>query len=201
MAEVARRCDILSAKVCDVRAKFLFFGTAAALLSTSTLAFGAPAAEQSYIGRFGGTWAGSATVIKNSVAWQVGCHVDGSSTVNRIRIQGDCRLLMFATPIAADITYDPASDRYNGTYIGSDVGPARVSGQRHGSVVDLVITWPRVINGDNKARMKIENAGSGRLLIATFDNVVTGGPEIRTSNAALVLASPALAATDLDQAH
>lgn len=181
--------------------KFFLLGTAIALLSTSTLVFGAPAAEQSYIARFGGTWAGNATVIKNSVPWQVDCRVDGSASLGRILIQGDCRMLMVTVPIAADITYDPASGRYSGTYIGSDVGPARVSGRRHGSVVDLVISWPKVIHGDDQARMKIQNAGAGRLSISTFDNVVTGGPEIRTSNAALALTSPAFAATDPDQAH
>ena len=36
-----------------------------------------------------------------------------------------------------------------------------------------------------KARMTIENAGGGRLRIATFDNVVVGGPEVLTSDAGL----------------
>jgi hypothetical protein len=179
-----------------MRANFTLLVTAVALFSTSPLAFGAPVSEQSYIDRFGGAWAGAATVIKDSVPWQVSCRVDGSASLDRIRIQGDCRLLMITVPIAADITYDPTSGRYSGTYIGSDVGLAHVSGQRHGSVVDLVITWPKVINGDDKARMTIQNAGAGHLSISTFDNVVVGGPEIRTSDAALALTPRALAATD-----
>ena len=72
------------------------------------------------------------------------------------------------------------------------MGPARVSGRRTGDVLNLAITWPKVVNGDAKARMTIENAGGGRLRIATFDNVVVGGPEVLTSDAGLGTAGPGL---------
>jgi hypothetical protein len=160
----------------------LLLGFAAALVSANASASGN---EQAFIGYFGGKWAGSATVIKNSIPWHVGCRVDGRPATNRLVIEGNCNLSIISVRIAADITYDPKSGRYTGTYIGSDVGPARVSGRRHGSVVNLAITWPRVINGDNSARMTIENAGGGNLRITTFDNVVVGGPEVLTSDANL----------------
>jgi hypothetical protein len=84
--------------------------------------------------------------------------------------------------IAADITYDPVSGHYSGTYIGAKVGPARVVGKRSSNVVDLAITWPRPVHGDTKARMTIENAGDGRLRLTIFDNVIAGGPEERTTD-------------------
>ena len=163
-------------------------GLAAALVSASA---GASAGdEQSFINLFGGSWAGSATVIKDSVRWQVSCRVDGRPAANHIVIDGNCNLSIISVRIAADITYDPKSGRYSGTYIGSDVAPARVSGRRSGNVLNLAITWPKQINGDAKARMSIENAGGGKLRIATFDNVVVGGPEVLTSDAGLGTAGP-----------
>jgi hypothetical protein len=143
--------------------------------------------EQAFIDGFGGSWVGSANVIKDSVPLQVNCRIVGQPTTNHIRIEGSCKLLMFSVPIAADITYDPKSNRYSGTYIGSEVGPARVSGRRNGSVLNLAVTWPRVINGDDKGRMTIKNSGDGRLRITSFDNVVIGGGEEWTSDAKLVI--------------
>jgi hypothetical protein len=87
--------------------------------------------------------------------------------------------------IAADITFDPKTGRYSGTYIGAKVGPARVSGVRDGDVVRLVITWPKPVQGDTRASMIIENAGEGRLRIVINDNVLPGGPEQRTSDMSL----------------
>ena len=164
------------------------FAVAVALVSATANASAAD--EQAFINLFGGSWAGSATVVKDSVPWQVSCRVDGRPTADHIVIEGNCNLSIISVRIAADITYDPKSGRYSGTYIGSDVGPARVSGRRTGNVLNLAITWPKVVNGDAKARMTIENAGGGRLRIATFDNVVVGGPEVLTSDAGLATAGP-----------
>jgi hypothetical protein len=146
--------------------------------------------EQAFIDQFGGSWAGSATITKNSTPWQVGCQVVGRPTVNHIAIEGNCTLSIISVRIAADITFDPKSGRYSGTYIGAKVGPAHVSGKRTGSVVNLAITWPSPVNGDTKARMTIENTGGGSLRMVTFDNVVVGGPEQRTSDADLRIIGP-----------
>jgi hypothetical protein len=48
--------------------------------------------EQAFIDQFGGSWAGSATITKNSTPWQVGCQVVGRPTVNHIAIEGNCTL-------------------------------------------------------------------------------------------------------------
>jgi hypothetical protein len=159
---------------------------AAAVALVSATANVSAAGEQAFINLFGGLWAGSATVVKDSVPWQVSCRVDGRPTADHIVIEGNCNLSIISVRIAADITYDPKSGRYSGTYIGSDVGDLR--GSREGAPAtssNLAITWPKVVNGDAKARMTIENAGGGRLRIATFDNVVVGGAEVLTSDAGL----------------
>ena len=150
--------------------------------------------EQAFINLFAGSWAGSATVIKNAVPWQVSCRVVGTPAPNHITIEGNCSLSIISVRIAADITYDPKSGRYSGTYIGAEAGPARVSGRRNGNVLNLAITWPRPINGDTRARMTIENGGAGSLRMTTFDNVVSGGPEVRTSDAGLTVGAGSLVA-------
>lgn len=143
------------------------------------------AGEGDYIGLFGGSWSGSGMIVKDATAWQVSCRALGNPSPNRLTIEGDCSVLILSVRIAADITYDPASGRYSGTYIGAKVGPAHVSGKRNGDVVNLVITWPKPVNGDTRARMTILNSGSGSLRIAVYDNVTPGGAEQGTSDLSL----------------
>jgi hypothetical protein len=147
--------------------------------------FTAQAAEGEYIDRFGGNWSGTGTLIKGAIPFQVNCRAAGAPETNRITIEGDCSLAIASVRIAADITFDPKTGRYSGTYIGAKVGPARVSGMRDGDVVRLVITWPKPVQGDTRASMIIENAGEGRLRIVINDNVLLGGPEQRTSDMSL----------------
>jgi hypothetical protein len=124
-------------------------------------------------------------LLKNSVPWQLSCGVIGEPSANHVTIEGRCHLAIFSVRIAADISYDPKSGRYSGTYIGADVGPARVTGTRKGDAVNLTITWPKPVNGDTKGRMIIQNSGGGNLKITTFDNLVVGGPQVLTSSADL----------------
>jgi hypothetical protein len=143
--------------------------------------------EQSFIDLFGGTWEGSATLIKGSVPWQVNCRASGQPMANRIAIEGNCNIAIISVRIGADITYDPSTGHYSGTYVGAKVGPARVEGKRDGSIVNLAITWPKPVHGDIEARMTIENAGGGSLRMTIFDNVAPGGPEQKTLDASLTL--------------
>ncbi len=157
------------------------------VFALGVVSFGAQASisEAEFLGLFHGAWAGSGTVIKGSLPWQVKCHAVGSPSQNHIAIKGDCNVAIVSVPIAADITFDPATGRYSGTYIGAKVGPAHLSGVRSGSTVNLAITWPKPVNGDTRARMVIENDGHGNLRIMVSDNLVPGGPEQRTSDIVL----------------
>ena len=149
------------------------------------VSFTASAAEADYLGLFHGAWSGSGTVIKASMPWQVSCRATGQPSENHIVIRGDCNVAIISVAIAADITYDPATGRYSGTYIGAKVGPAHLSGKRSGSVVNLSITWPKPVNGDTRAKMVIENDGHGDLRIVVTDNTVPGGPQLTTHNLVL----------------
>jgi hypothetical protein len=139
------------------------------------------AGEGDFIGHFNGAWSGSGTVIKGSMPWHVSCRVSGQPDRNRITIAGDCSVAIVDVRISADLTYDPATDSYSGTYIGAKVGPAHLFGKRTGNTVHLAITWPKPVNGDTKARMTIVNNGSSLRIVVT-DNVTPGGPEEATSD-------------------
>jgi hypothetical protein len=138
----------------------------------------AAAPEDDFIGRFGGNWAGSGTVVKNDVPYQVSCRATGQPQPNKVAIQGSCSVAIASMRIAADVTYDPATNRYSGTYTGARVGPARVTGKRSGNVVNLTVNWPAPVNGQMQAHLAIENAGNGRLRIMLNENV--GGEQVMT---------------------
>ena len=134
---------------------------------------------------FGGSWAGSGEVEKGSVAWHVNCGATGQSATNHVTIEGSCSVSIISVRIAADITYDPISRRYSGTYVGAEVGPARVLGRSSGNAVNLAVTWPKPINGDTRAHITIVNTGD-RLRLTLLDNVVPGGPEELRSDVILL---------------
>jgi hypothetical protein len=142
------------------------------------------AAETDFLERFRGNWSGSGKVQRegNSQPRQVTCSVTGSPTENRISAQGNCRaVLIFSRPIGVDLAFDPRSGLYRGTYTGSRIGPARLTGTRSGDVVNLRIEWPRAVNGDTQADMVIRNDGQGTLRITVADNLTPGGPIQQTS--------------------
>jgi hypothetical protein len=148
----------------------------------------AQAAEVEFLDRFRGTWSGSGKIQREgrSQPRHVTCSVIGSPAENRISAQGNCRaVLIFSRQIAVDLHYDPGSDKYRGTYTGSRIGPARLTGSRSGDAVNLKIYWPRPVNGDTQAAMTIRNDGQGTLRITIADNLTPGGPIQQTSEIVL----------------
>jgi hypothetical protein len=163
-------------------------GAAVAFTLACLCLSGAHAAEDTFLDRFKGSWTGSGRVQRNAETspWQVNCRLTGDTGQDRISIQGNCRAaLIIQRQIAANLTYDPRSGDYTGTYIGARVGPARISGTRKGDVVNLRIAWPRPVNGDTQAEMTIQNTGSGVLRIVVRDNLSPGGPVQQTSDLVL----------------
>jgi hypothetical protein len=146
------------------------------------------AAEIDFLERFRGNWAGSGKVQREGASQprQVTCSVTGSPAEYRISAQGTCRAaLIFTRPIGVDLAYDPGSGTYRGTYTGSRIGPARLTGTRSGDAVNLRIEWPRPVNGDTRAAMVIRNNGQGTLRITVADNLTPGGPTQQTSEIVL----------------
>ena len=93
----------------------------------------ASATESSFLSRFKGNWTGAGTVTKDTLSVHVSCKAVGEPGDNHIVVQGNCGIAMISRPMIADLTYDPASGRYSGTYVGAKVGPARLSGKRNGN--------------------------------------------------------------------
>jgi hypothetical protein len=147
------------------------------------------AADPAFLDRFRGTWSGSGKVQREgrSQPRQVTCSITGMPAENRLTAQGSCRAaVIFSRQIGVDLTFDPRTQTYRGTYTGSRIGPAELSGTRRGDTVNLRIRWPRLVNGDTQARMVIRNDGHGMLRITVSDNLSPGGPLQQTSE--LVLA-------------
>ncbi|GAU80310.1 hypothetical protein BIWAKO_00196 [Bosea sp. BIWAKO-01] len=167
-------------------------GIAAACLCCILAAFAcnpARAAESDFLERFRGDWSGSGKVQRDggSQPRHVTCSIMGRPTDNRISAQGSCRAyLIFVRPVAIDVTYDPRSGTYRGTYTGARIGPARLSGTRSGDALNFRIEWPRPVNGDTQAAMVIQNDGRGILRITILDNLTPGGPILQTSEIILV---------------
>ncbi len=154
---------------------------------TGSIAPPASTSEAEFFGRFAGSFSGSGEVRRSANASpnQVQCTMTGQPSENRIAIYGRCGIGMFSREISADIRYDPASGRYSGTYVGASVGPAQLSGTRHGDAVVLTIRWPKPVNGDTKATMTIRNSGNRQLAISVTDEFQPGGARTEVTQLAL----------------
>ncbi len=100
-------------------------------------------------------------------------------------MSGTCRAaVIFSRNISATLQVDE-SGNYSGTYVGSSIGPAKLSGKRQGDAVNLTITWPKEVRGDTTAAMTIRNAGNGQVSIVITDEVPAGGPSEQVSSLSL----------------
>lgn len=162
----------------------------ACALAASSLFISAPiqAQEAEFLARFEGSWSGSGQVSRKEAenTNNVRCTMAGTPSENRVSMSGTCRAaLIFSRQIGADISYDAGSGRYTGTYTGSSIGPAALSGERNGDSVVMTITWPQPVRGDTTATMTISNSGNGQLSIVVTDEVEPGGPTAEVTNLAL----------------
>ncbi len=155
-----------------------------AALGVPTLAT-AQSSEKSFLQRFNARWTGGGTVVRdadrNPKRLNVSCSLGQSQGENQIDVNGTCRALIFTRPFGAKLTYDPASGRYRGTYIGANSGPATLSGKRSGDALNLTVTWNKPINGDRTARLTIRNDGRN-LAIRLTDKAGPNGPEMTTTD-------------------
>jgi len=162
---------------------------AALALSIAALSFGGPAQaqESDFLNRFEGTFKGGGSVSRNETenATKVNCTMMGTASESSLSMGGTCRAaVIFSRKISADLAVD-SSGRYTGTYVGSSIGPASLSGKRNGDSVNLTITWPKEVRGDTKAAMTIQNSGNGQVSITITDEVPAGGPQQQVSNISL----------------
>ena len=156
-------------------------------LGALTMPGAALSAEDEFLNRFEGSFSGTGLVQRNAQEdpSQVTCTLNGQPSANAVSMSGECGAFIFSKRISADLTFDPGSGRYSGTYVGSSIGPAGLSGKRSGDSVVLTITWPQPVNGDTKATMTIRNSGNGQLAITVTDEVEPGGRSADVTQLAL----------------
>ncbi len=154
----------------------------ALLLAMPGLAVPGPAAaadETAFMDRFAGAWSGGGPYKRTArtPSANIRCTLSGERSGNRIRVGGTCRAAIVITrQIAMDVTYDPASDSYSGTYKGEMDGLAKLTGKRDGDTVRFQVTWPEVLNGDRTATMAIGTDGNGAMHLTMTDSALAGGP-------------------------
>ena len=161
---------------------------AALALGALLLSAPAQAQETEFLQRFDGKFSGGGKVSRNETEnpTNVKCTMNGNAGENRVSMSGTCRAaVIFSRKISADLRFDPSSGRYTGTYVGSSIGPAALSGKRSGDAVNLTIRWPKPVRGDTTAYMTIRNPGNGQLAITITDEVPAGGPQAQVSSIAL----------------
>jgi hypothetical protein len=142
-------------------------------------ALAAPGDEAGFIERFTGQWSGGGPYKRTArtPSVNVKCTIAGESSRNRIRVGGTCRAAIVITrKIAMDVTYDPGSDSYRGTYKGEMDGLAQLSGKRKGVGVEFQVAWPEVLNGDRSATMTIGSSGDGVMHLRMSDRTSADGP-------------------------
>ncbi|WP_139315253.1 hypothetical protein [Mongoliimonas terrestris] len=149
----------------------------------------APAGAQADIlDRFNQRWSGKGSVQRNAESdpQTVSCDLSGKRTGNQVAIAGTCRAyLVFSRTIAANLTIDPDTGAVTGTYTGSRVGVASLSGTIKGDTVELAMRWPKPVNGDTRAAMVIRTAADGSLRIVVSDALTPGGPQTAVTDVAL----------------
>lgn len=141
--------------------------------------------EQSFQNRFAGNWTGGGPVRRNaeSPIIDASCAVTGDHAPNRMSISGSCRgAVVFTRDISADVTFNPATGRYSGTYVGARAGPAAIVGKRNGNRINFTMTWPKPVNGSTRARMSILNDGQGMLRIQVVSQPQPDGPATTLSD-------------------
>lgn len=146
---------------------------------------GALAQDSDFLEGFAGHWSGGGAVRRKAdeAVHRAQCTMVGVQEGQHLRLDGTCRVFaVISRAIGADITFDPASGSYSGTYWGSFAGPAHVTGKRRGDTVTLGVTWPQRVNGDTAATMRIDSFGAGGFTIIVTDSPTQGGDAVETTN-------------------
>lgn len=148
-------------------------------LSMAPGAAQAQTAAAAFHDRFEGRWQASGTVHRSvdPSPRRVTCGVTGQASERQVAIGGTCRAAVIVTrAISANLTYDPASDRYVGTYVGSQAGPARLEGTRSGDTINLNVTYAEPVGPDRNATMVIRHGGGNQFTLTVIDQLAEGQP-------------------------
>lgn len=146
-----------------------------------------PASAESLIEDLSGEWAGKGTARRtaDSNPVDVNCRFTSTADAANFHIDGSCRAFaIFRQQISANLT-TPDGSTYQGVYVGPEGGQSALSGTAAGNVIELQVAWAEEVNGDNAARMQLEVAGPGSMVLRTIDESPTSGDRVVTSEIAL----------------
>ncbi len=142
------------------------------------------------IGQYAGNFSGSGTILEgpDATSHQVRCRFTISQQgATGLSLQGTCwAYLIISRSISANLAWDPRSDQVTGTYTGSRVGKARLTGRQTEAGFDLTIEWPRPLYGDTMARMQVANLDANRFQIIVTDRIGASGPIRATTDLVLL---------------
>ena len=150
---------------------------AAAFAAFATMAH---AADEEFIKRFDGSFAGGGQVRLGESTHNISCKLSGATTASSINIGGTCSASIVSRKISANLTVGK-NGVYSGTYTGAKVGPASVTGRRKGDSVVLTVKWPAPVNGDTSATMILTNSGNN-FSLAVMDETTPGGKKVQTTS-------------------
>jgi hypothetical protein len=154
------------------------------------VATGSAGAAPAVFDLYTGSFSGSGTIVEGPDAspHQVRCRFTIlQQGATGLSLQGTCRAyLIVARSVSARLSWDPRSGQVTGTYTGSRVGTAQLTGRQVGSNFDLAIEWPKPLYGDTKAQMKVVSLDSDRFRILVTDRIGTNGPVRATTDLTLL---------------
>lgn len=146
--------------------------------------------EPAVLERYAGIFSGSGTILEGpeATSHQVRCRFTIlHQGVTGLALQGTCwAYLIISRPISANLAWDARSGQVSGTYTGSRVGTARLTGRQTGADFDLSIEWPRPLYGDTRAQMKVASLDPNRFRIVVTDRIGVNGPVRATTDLTLL---------------
>jgi hypothetical protein len=153
-------------------------------------AAGSVSAAPEVLARYAGSFSGSGTILEGPEAspHKVRCSFtilqQGTTDLS---LQGTCwAYLIVARSVSARLSWDPRSGQVTGTYSGSRVGLAQLSGRQVGTDFDLTIQWPRPLYGDMAAEMRVVSFDPDRFRIVVTDRIGVNGPVRATTDLTLL---------------
>jgi len=154
------------------------------------LAVGGAVAAHAALDRYAGSFSASGIIVEgpNASSHQVRCRFMASQQgASGLSLEGTCwAYLIISRSISANLTWDPRTGRVTGTYTGSRVGTAQLTGRQMGTDFDLQIEWPRPLYGDTRAQMRVASLGSNRFQIVVTDRIGVNGPVRTTTDLTLL---------------
>jgi hypothetical protein len=159
-------------------------------ISLFCLVSGGVGAAPSLLDQYAGSFSASGTILEgpNATSHQVSCRFNIlPQSVTGLSLQGTCwAYLIISRSISAKIAWDPRSGQVTGTYTGSRVGTARLTGRQVGSDFDLTIEWPAPLYGDTTAQMRVASLDENHFRIVVTDRIGVNGPVRATTDLTLL---------------